>query len=95
MLLAALVIFALAHPVLNPGENLRGSGPLVIVVDDGWASAADWPLRQQKMNELLDQAEREDRPVHVLSTTVATPGEPLQVSQLIISCQADPFCETS
>ena len=88
MLLAALVIFALAHPVLNPGENLRGSGPLVMVVDDGWASAADWPLRQQKMNELLDQAEREDRPVHVLSTTVATPGEPLQVSQLMPAADA-------
>ena len=88
MLLAALVIFALAHPVLNPGENLRGSGPLVMVVDDGWASAADWPLRQQKMNELLDQAEREDRPVQVLSTAVAAPGEPLQVSQLMPAADA-------
>ncbi|MGB0630828.1 MAG: DUF4159 domain-containing protein [Alphaproteobacteria bacterium] len=88
MLLAALVIFALAHPVLNPGENLRGSGPLVIVVDDGWASAADWPVRQQKMNELLDQAEREDRPVHVLATAVAAPGEPVQISKLMPAADA-------
>ena len=68
MLLAALVIFALAHPVLNPSENLRGSGPLFLVIDDGWASASDWPLRQQKMSELLNQAEREDRPVHILDS---------------------------
>ena len=88
MLLAALVIFALAHPVLNPGENLRGSGPLVLVVDDGWASAADWPVRQQKMTELLDQAEREDRPVHILSTAVAAPGEPLQVRKLMPAADA-------
>ena len=88
MLLAALVILALAHPVLNPGENLRGSGPLVMVIDDGWASAADWPLRQQKMSELLNQAEREDRPVHILSTAVSAPGEPLQVSKLMPAANA-------
>ena len=28
MLLAALVILALAHPFLNPGAKLHGSGPL-------------------------------------------------------------------
>ena len=88
MLLAALVILALAHPVLNPSENLRGSGPLFLVIDDGWASASDWPLRQQKMSELLDQAEREDRPVHILSTAVAAPGEPLQVSKLMPAANA-------
>ena len=88
MLLAALVILALAHPVLNPSENLRGSGPLFLVIDDGWASASDWPLRQQKMSELLNQAEREDRPVHILSTAVAAPGEPLQVSKLMPAANA-------
>ena len=88
ILLAALVILALSHPVLNPGENLRGSGPLVIVIDDGWSSAADWPLRQQKLTELLDQAEREDRPVHILTTAVASPGEPHQVSRLMPAADA-------
>ena len=49
-LLAALVIFARSHPLLNPGAALRGSGPLVLVIDDGWASAAHWPLRIDKIN---------------------------------------------
>ena len=83
MLLAALVILALAHPLLNPGAALRGSGPLVLVIDDGWASAANWPQRVEKINQLLDQAERENRPVRVLSTAPGTPGEPIQVSNLL------------
>jgi len=83
MLLAALVIFALAHPLLNPGAALRGSGPLVLIIDDGWASAANWPLRVEKINQLLDQAERENRPVRILSTAPRMPGEPIQVSNLL------------
>lgn len=83
MLLAALVIFALSHPLLNPGAALRGSGPLVLVIDDGWASAANWPLRVEKINQLLDQAERENRPVRILSTAPKAPGEPIQVSNLL------------
>ena len=36
---AALLILALAGPVLNPEPELSGQGPLVLVVDDGWAAA--------------------------------------------------------
>ncbi|MFM8990296.1 MAG: BatA domain-containing protein [Alphaproteobacteria bacterium] len=37
---AALVILALAHPILNPQARLAGNGPLLVVVDDGWAAGA-------------------------------------------------------
>src|ERR1041384_3918310 len=63
MALVALVIFALAHPLLNPSTRLPGSGPLVLVVDDGWAAARNWPARQQMLGDLIDQAQREDRQV--------------------------------
>ena len=42
MALAALVILALAHPLLNPNAQLAGGGPLVIAVDDGWSGADRW-----------------------------------------------------
>ena len=45
MLACALVILALARPVLDAGAALEGNGPVLLVVDDGYASAADWPLR--------------------------------------------------
>ena len=46
MALAALVIFAVAHPLLNPQARLASTGPILLVVDDGWAAARDWPARQ-------------------------------------------------
>src|SRR5437763_14378896 len=44
--LAAMVILALAHPLLNPRAHLGGTGPIALVVDDGWAAARDWSRRQ-------------------------------------------------
>jgi hypothetical protein len=41
MLAAGLVIAGLARPVLDAGSRLPGSGPVLLVVDDGWASAGD------------------------------------------------------
>jgi hypothetical protein len=74
MLLAGLVILAMAHPLLNPQARLAATGPILFVVDDGWAAARDWPLRQSALNDLLAEAEREDRQV-VLTTTAPSAGE--------------------
>jgi hypothetical protein len=68
MLLAALVILALARPILNPAAQLDGGGPVVIAVDNGWASAANWAARERLLGELLDQAERDRRPVVIAPT---------------------------
>jgi len=74
MALAALVILAVAHPLLNPGTQFAGSGPLVIVVDDGWGSARGWSEREGAMMALIDRAERASKPV-VLLTTAKPPGD--------------------
>ena len=42
LLLAALAIFALSGPVLDPGARLAGNGPVVLVLDDGWSAARGW-----------------------------------------------------
>ena len=68
MLLAALVILAVAHPLLNPQAHLASTGPIFLVVDDGWAAAHDWPARQAALAELLAEAEREDRQVVLVPT---------------------------
>src|SRR4051794_14534664 len=59
--LAGLVILALAHPLLNPQNRLAGSGPVALVIDDGWGGARDWSQRPAAALELLAEAEREDR----------------------------------
>jgi hypothetical protein len=70
-----LVIVALAEPVLHSDAALPGGGPVLLVIDDGWSAARDWPARQRLLAELLTRAERQDRPVVVVTTApVATPG---------------------
>jgi hypothetical protein len=67
--IAALVILMLAGPVWNPvGAGVQGSGPLLLVVDNGWASARDWALRSRVMEDRLRLAERTGRPAAILAT---------------------------
>ncbi|MGI9521146.1 MAG: DUF4159 domain-containing protein [Hyphomicrobiaceae bacterium] len=70
MLAAAMVIFALAEPILNPNPKaaLEGSGPVAIVVDNGWSASAEWPERVRMMDRLIDQAASDQRPVVVVGT---------------------------
>ncbi|HEX3881483.1 MAG TPA: DUF4159 domain-containing protein [Stellaceae bacterium] len=73
--LAALVIVALAHPLLNPRSTLPGGGPLILVVDDGWAAAHDWTQRQAAATDFLGEARREDRSVVLVTTAPHASGE--------------------
>jgi hypothetical protein len=66
--LAAVLIFAVAHPFQRKGDALVSSstGPLLLVVDDGWAAAKDWPKRQEAALGLLTEAQ--GRVVYLLGT---------------------------
>ena len=61
MLAATLIIVALARPMLDAGALLPGNGPVLLVIDNGWAAAADWPRRMQAAGAALDRAERAGR----------------------------------
>ena len=76
MALAALVILAAAHPLLNPQARLALTGTILVVVDDGWAAARDWPARQAALADLLAEAEREDRKVVLVATAPPATNEP-------------------
>jgi len=75
MLLAALIVLTLARPVLNPDrQNFAGTGPLLLVVDNGWASAAHWPERREAIDAAIDRAGRDSRTI-VLAPSA--PGDPV------------------
>ncbi|HKA46855.1 MAG TPA: BatA domain-containing protein, partial [Methyloceanibacter sp.] len=75
VLLAGLIVLALARPVLNPDrQSFAGTGPILLVVDNGWASAAHWPERREAIDAALDRATRGGRTV-VLAPSA--PGDPL------------------
>lgn len=63
-----LAIVGFAQPIFAPGKNLNGQGPLLLVVDDGWASAVDWQMRQQLAVELIDKALQQAKDVYLMTT---------------------------
>ncbi len=74
MAAAALVILALAEPVLNPNSEkaLTGSGPVVLVIDNGWSSATQWGARSFMIGRLIAEAEGQSRPLLIAPTANAS-----------------------
>ncbi|MFB2550623.1 DUF4159 domain-containing protein [Ensifer soli] len=80
-LMAALLILAIADPVFNPrARSLDGSGPLVIAIDNSWATAEDWERRVATAEALIAEAEDTGVPVSISFTADrehdATPAAP-------------------
>ena len=71
LLAAALLIVALADPLLGRSPKLTATGPLVIVVDNGWTAAHGWDARQELIADLLHSAQ--GRPVAIIPTAGAIP----------------------
>ncbi|HEX9461346.1 MAG TPA: DUF4159 domain-containing protein [Alphaproteobacteria bacterium] len=88
LLIAALIILALAHPLLNPGARLATTGPVVIVIDDGWSAARNWASRQTMLADLMDRAERNRQPVMLIPTAPSVDGEAPQPSRLSAAADA-------
>ena len=81
LLAAACLILALANPVLNPerGNAVTGDGPLVLIVDNGWASGTHWLARSKMLNDLISQAERNARTVLLVPTAVAVSNRTIKL----------------
>jgi hypothetical protein len=74
MTAAGLIILGLAGPVLDAGDALPGSGPVLVVVDDGWAAAPDWPRRIAAADAVLDRVARAGRQAALLATAADEDG---------------------
>ncbi len=88
LVVVTLIALGLAQPLLNPSAQLSGSGPLVLVVDDGWAAARGWSARQNVLDDLLARADREGRAVVLLTTAPGELDEPITVSGLLTAAEA-------
>ncbi|MBA2127106.1 hypothetical protein DLM45_12875 [Hyphomicrobium methylovorum] len=74
LIAAAFVILALADPILNPSQDaaLVGDGPVVVFVDNGWASASRWSERAHLIDRVISEAESKGRPVIIAGTAQAS-----------------------
>ncbi|MEO1224715.1 MAG: DUF4159 domain-containing protein [Pseudomonadota bacterium] len=83
LVLVGLIIIACAGPVVNPAAGLPGSGPVLLLVDNGWSAGRDWPARQALLSRAIDAAERANRPLLAATTAADGPGPPPTVSGLM------------
>lgn len=72
---AALIVLGLARPVWDAAAGAGGQGPLLLAIDNGWASAADWPQRMATARAAVEAAGRDGRPVSLLATAPAPDGQ--------------------
>ena len=68
------LILAAAEPVVRPAATLSSSGPVVVIVDDSWAAASGWSVRRDLALGLVSRAEREGRPVILVTTAAGENG---------------------
>lgn len=69
LLLAALVIFVVAQPFLQPpGPGGLPRGQRLIIVDDGWAGAQNWTETRRVLGEVLDDAQANGESVVLTGT---------------------------
>ncbi|MGE0846926.1 MAG: DUF4159 domain-containing protein [Flavobacteriaceae bacterium] len=69
MTIAALLILAIARPAIDPAPpQLAGAGPLLLVVDNGWASAPGWERTSHVAGTLIAEADATGRQVSAVET---------------------------
>jgi hypothetical protein len=92
LLIAALIILGLAHPVSDPGGLLSNrDGTVILVVDDGWASAPGWHNRLAALDGLLVEAERQGRPTRLVTTAKNADDDETTISELMPARELRPL----
>ena len=69
LLVAATIILAMAGPIWRPDQpqTSQSDHPLLILFDDGWASAPDWSKRQAFAEGLINKATEQQQAVALLA----------------------------
>ncbi len=91
--IAGLLVLAAAGPLINQAAQWQGSGPLILVVDNGWTAAKDWPQRHRLLTQLSDQAAREGRAVTVVTTAAPPAGAGTEQVHTLTPRQAQDFAQ--
>jgi hypothetical protein len=67
---AALIILAIARPMLGANDvGLGNTRPLLIVLDDGWGAARDWQKRMAYLSSIVANGEQQARLMALATTT--------------------------
>ena len=75
LIAVAALIIGFAGPVLNPTDSRAGTGNLLIALDGSWAGAPSWTARIKRVDALISEAARDDRPVSVINLSNLPAGD--------------------
>jgi hypothetical protein len=65
--IAALLVIGLAQPVLKERELFQQNGPVVIIVENDWATTKFWNTYRQQINDVLTEAEQQKKQVLLIA----------------------------
>lgn len=68
LLVLALIIVGLAHPIASPSDTSLHKDNIRLVIDNGWSSAHNWNGQIQKGQEILSLAGREQKTIYIHTT---------------------------
>ena len=68
LFMAALIILALARPILQPDPASESDAPALVILDDGWTSAAHWEAARDAARARLEAARADGREAALLFT---------------------------
>ncbi len=72
----ALIILALADPIRNAQEKLlEADGPVLVVLNDTWASGPEWEARRSNAIRVVQEAGEDERPVSVVFVSQGAKGD--------------------
>jgi hypothetical protein len=77
MALFFAVVLAIAGPRLDPGVLPPGATPVVVIVDNGWASAPHFDKKREALDDIIDAAASDNRKLAVIATAPDADGEPI------------------
>ena len=95
LVIAALAAFALAGPAWNWSAVRAARGPLLLVIDDGWAAAASWEKRVAAGARLLDASAHDGGQAAVIFASDSAPQPTLidgaRALEALRAAQPKPF----
>ncbi|MDI2112400.1 DUF4159 domain-containing protein [Commensalibacter nepenthis] len=90
LLAVALLIIGLARPVI-PSQTLsveHSKDPILLIIDNGWASASQWSYFIDAASQIFTQAQQEKTLVHLLLTAPDDQNHPLKITPLSLNSSA-------
>jgi len=93
ILFLILLIFTFANPIYNTKPIFEKTGPLILLIDNGWSSTTNWESKKEKIYEYINHAEQNNKSI-IISLTAQQNKPSDQNFELLSASKARSIIET-